>query len=184
MTSGLEWVQNLLAQRSARERWILLGGACTLVIVMIHAIAIRPMSDRVAPARSEVQQLESEFAQALRMAGDVRLLQAELSDVEGRISPGQATNLFALLEKLAAEAQVKDQLESIKPKQPSGNAQYPETRVEVQLKGATLGQAVHFLHRIETAPMHLIVRSMRIRARPDGSKLLDVSFSVSSFVRA
>ena len=184
MNAVFDWLRSFLAARSARERWILLAAVSVVGFVMVHTIVIRPMSNRVGPARSEVQELESEFAQALRMAGDVRLLQAELSSVEGRIGTGEATNLFALLEKLAAEAQVKDQLESIKPKQPSGNVDYPETRVEVQLKGATLGQAVHFLHRIETAPMHLIVRSIRMRSRPDGSKLLDVSFSVSSFVRS
>jgi hypothetical protein len=85
---------------------------------------------------------------------------------------------------MAEQAQVKDALDSIKPKKPSGNERYPETRVEVQLKGATLKQTVQLLYRIETAPVPLIVRSLRIKNRPDGSGRLDVSLSVSSFERA
>ena len=86
--------------------------------------------------------------------------------------------------ELVVNEPVKDRLESIKPKQPSGNERYPETRVEVKLKGATLEQTVQLLYRIETAPAHLIVRSLRIKSRPDGTNLLDVSLSVSSFEQA
>jgi hypothetical protein len=52
------------------------------------------------------------------------------------------------------------------------------------LKGATLEQTVQLLYRIETAPVHLIMRSLRIKTRPDGSGRLDVNLSVSSFERA
>ena len=84
----------------------------------------------------------------------------------------------------AGDAGIQDQLESIKPKQPSGNARYPETRVEVSLKGATLKQMVQYLYAIESAPVLLIIRSLRVKAREDDSGLIDVSFSVSSFERA
>jgi hypothetical protein len=56
--------------------------------------------------------------------------------------------------------------------------------VELVLKGATLEQTMQLLYRIDTAPAHLIIRSLRIKSRPDGSNLLDVSISVSSFERA
>jgi hypothetical protein len=80
---------------------------------------------------------------------------------------------------------LKDQLDSIKPKQPSGNPAFPETRVEVSLSGATLEQLIQLLYRIETAPLHLIVRSLRIKAQGGkDSTLLDVRFAVSSFERA
>ena len=102
----------------------------------------------------------------------------------GRVEPGAKTNLFTLLEALAAQSGVKDQLDSMKPKQTSGNAAYPETRVEVSLKGVTLAQTVEFIYKIENAPSHLIIRSIRLKVRARDSQLLDVSFSVSSFERA
>lgn len=177
-------IQTLLASRSPRERWLLAACAVLIAFMLVFSAVIRPLRASLSPSRAQVVRLEDEFAQALRMAADIRALQGELHQVEARISPGESTNLFALLEDLARQARVKDQLESIKPKQPSGNDRYPETRVEVQLKGATLEQTVKFLHKIETAPKHLIIRAIRVRARPDGSQLLDVSFSVSSFQRA
>jgi hypothetical protein len=56
--------------------------------------------------------------------------------------------------------------------------------VEVALSGATLEQLTQLLHQIETAPLHLIIRSLRIKAQGGkDSTLLDVRFSVSSFER-
>jgi len=110
-----------------------------------------------------------------------------LQSVEGRIQPGAQTNLIALLSTLAADARIsQEQLESIEPKQPSANKEYPETRAEVRLKGTSLEQMVAFLQKIETSSSHLIVRSLKIRSRGDGPNgpVLDVSFSVSSFERA
>jgi hypothetical protein len=90
-----------------------------------------------------------------------------------------------LLEKLAEEAGLgAEQIDSVTPKPPSGNERYPETRVEVKLKGATLKQVVRLLHEIETARLYLIVRSLRITTRGKEKQVLDVSFSVSSFERA
>ena len=54
----------------------------------------------------------------------------------------------------------------------------------VVLKGTTLEQVVRLLHKIESARLHLIVRSLRITTRGKKSQVLDVSFSVSSFERA
>ncbi len=154
-----------LRSRSARERWLLGGAAALLFALLLHRSLIQPLQADVAAAAARIEALEGQLARATRIAADVRRLQGELSAVES----------------LAGEAQIKDRLESIKPKQGSANPRYPETRVEVSLKGATLAQTVQFLHKIETASMHLIVHSIRIKARPGGDRLLDVSFSVSSF---
>ena len=56
-----------------------------------------------------------------------------------------------------------------------------ETRVEVDLKQVTLSQTTDYLHSIETSERLFAVKNMRIRTRSDGSDLLDVTFTVSSF---
>jgi hypothetical protein len=52
------------------------------------------------------------------------------------------------------------------------------------MRGATLAQLTDYLYRIEHAPMLLIVRSLRIRARGGEESLVDAVFSVSTFERA
>lgn len=183
MSALLERALAYLRSRSPRERWALAAAALVVLVLILHTALIRPLQADIGEAEARIADLEGKLLRATRMAGDLRRLQGALSPVEERIEPGARTNLFTLLENLAEQAQIKDQLESIKPKQASTNARYPETRVEVSLKGASLAQTVNFLYLIETAPMHLIVRSIRLKSR-GAERLLDVSFSVSSFERA
>ena len=183
MNAWIDRTYAWLRSRTPREQWLLIGASVTVVLAIAQPVLIQPLRADIGRADQRVERLEIELLQATRMAADMQRLQAELSLVEERIEPGARTNLFTLLEALAAQAAVGDRLESIKPKQASGNERYPETRVEVTLKGTSLGQTVNFLYLIENAPSHLIIRSIRIRTR-GSEKLLDVSFSVSSFERA
>lgn len=170
--------------RSLRERWLMVAGAGLILVMLLQALVITPLDESLAAVRGESTELQTDLLRSGRRATEIIRLSSELAAVEARIKPGENTNLLTLLERLADEAQIKDQLESIKPKSTSGNDRYPETRVEVSLRGATLKQAVSFLHRIETADVLLIIRSLRIKTRRDDSMLLDLSFSVSSFERA
>ena len=188
MNELLAPIRRYLAGRSARERWLLVAGACVVALLFVYLVIIAPLEVSARKSEAQTSELENQVVRALAIASEMRGLQGELADVEGRIQPGAKTNLIALLSTLAADAKIsQEQLESIEPKQPSANAQYPETRAEVRLKGTSLAQAVDFLYRIETSSAHLIVRSLKMRTRGDagdGGPVLDVSFSVSSFERA
>ena len=187
MNALLAPLRAYLQARTTRERWLLVAAACVIALLFVYVVAIAPLSARANATMANTAALEAEVTRALQLASEMRGLQGELADVEGRIQPGAKTNLIAVLSTLAADAKIsQEQLESIEPKQPSQNAQYPETRAEVRLKGTSLQQAVDFLYRIETSKSHLIVRSLKMRTRGDaaGTAVLDVSFSVSSFERA
>ena len=185
MNSFLTPLRTYLAGLSPRESWLLILGACLLGAIVFDLFLIRPMSARAELAEAKTVQLERDVARALRIAGEVRLLQGELVSVEKRIRPGERTNLLSELEKLAADAAIgAGQLESIKERGASANPRYPETRVEVSLKGTTVQQTVDYLYRIETAPILLIIRSLRVKARGGDEQLVDVQFSVSTFERA
>lgn len=180
-------IRSYLNQRSPRERWLLVAAGCVGALLFVYGVFISPLTARATAMNARTVELEKEVTRALQLAVEMRGLQGELADVEGRIQPGAKTNLIAALSTLAQDAKIsQEQLESIEPKQPSANAQYPETRAEVRLKGASLEQAVNFLYRIQTSSSHLIVRSLKMRTRGDasGNPVLDVSFSVSSFEKA
>ncbi len=182
MNALLTPVREYLAKLAPRERWLLVLAVCLLSAIFLDLALIRPLSARVDAAEARSTQLERDVARALRIASDVRLLQGELASVERRIRPGERTNLLSELERMAAAAAITDgQLESIKERGASANSLYPETRVEVSIKGVSLQQIVDYLYRIETAPILLIVRSLRVRAR--GGPRVDVQFSVSTFER-
>ncbi len=177
------YVVRTLEGRSARERWLLVGIAGFAAAMLVQVAIVQPLKTRTEAAKAEADRLEQGLQRAARLAPEIRRLQQEISQVVSRIQPGAQTNLLQLLEQIAEAAQMRDRLESVKPKRASGNEQYPESRAEVQLRGATLPQLVQFLYRIQTADLYLIVRSLSIKSRNDDTQLLDVSFSVSSFQR-
>lgn len=191
MKSLWEQVVALWQARTAREQLLIGVAAGVLAWAGVQLTVAEPLRSKLAEARLEVERLDVQQIQALRDAGESIRLRRQLERVETRIASSAKANLFTLLENLAERSGVKDRLDSIKPREPSGNRAFPETRVEVTLKGATLEQVSHFLYSIETAPLHLIVRSLKIRSQPSASRskdknatLLDVRFSVSSFERA
>jgi len=179
-----ELIRAKLAERSDRERWIMVGVAALLATLFVRSTLVRPLELAALEAQENAERLEGELQRAARLAPQLQRLEGEIQSVEQRIQTGQETNLLGLLQQLAAQAQMSDRLERIDPKTPSRNERYPESRVEVQLRSVTLDQTVQFLYSIESAPLYLIVRSVRIRARADNPALLDVNFSVSSFQRA
>lgn len=175
--------QALWNERSVRERWILIAAACVIGLWIVDAGIVSPLERRIAEAQRRIEDAEVASLRAGRVAQQLHALRAELAGVEAQIQPGADTNLLALIESLARESGVGGALEAIKPRQGSSNALYPETRVEVSLKGVPIKQTIQFLHAIEEAPLHLLVRSLRIR-KVSGTVLLNVSFFVSSFERA
>ncbi|MCP4007373.1 MAG: hypothetical protein GY725_24590 [bacterium] len=185
MNALLDQIRAYWQERSARERWLVVLGGCVIALVLVQTTVIGQIDASALRAEQEASQLEDDRIRATRLATDIRAVQGGLRAVEARIRPGEKTNLLALLERLATTVQIsKDQLESIKPRQPGRNQKYPETGVDVRLRGVTLDQTTRFLHKIETSESHMIIRSLGIRSRANDkspSPLLDVKFSVSSF---
>jgi len=171
-----------IQSRSVRERWLIAGVGVVVVTLLVQTIFVSPLQALTEEGRAQEEKLQGDLKRAERLAPQVKRVRDEIAVVETRIQPGAQTNLAQLLEQLAAEAQIRERLESVKPKRGSNNDRYPETRVDVQLRGVTLPQAVQYLFRIETAPLYLIVRSLSMKTQ-SGSALLDVSFTVSSFQR-
>ncbi len=185
MKEWLERLRALIRQRSARERYMVILALCTVSWLGVRSIWVQPLQARSRQVSHEIETRQNQAQTSIRLAGNVRRLQAQLARVEELITPGAKTDLLTLLESLAADAGLStDQIDSVTPKPPSSNDRYPETRVEVKLKGTTLKQLVQLLHKIETARLYLIVRSLRIKTRGREQQILDVSFSVSSFERA
>jgi type II secretory pathway component PulM len=178
-------VQKYLDQRSARERWLIVASVGAVVVFGVHSLVLAPLAGRQNAAFLRREQLDSDLVQARRLAAEIRRLQGGVTAVEAQLAAGNRTDLAALIEQVAGRVSIRqDQLESVKPTPVSGNSRYPETRVQVTLRSATMAQTVRFLHAIETAPeTRLILRSLQIRkGRNAGdTSTLDVTLSVSSF---
>ena len=187
MNRWLELVQQYLDARSAREKWLIVASAGAIVFFAVQAFVLAPLAGRQDAALVRREQLDSDLVRARRLAAEIRRIQGGVSAVEAQLAAGNGPDLGALIEQLAGTASIRqDQLESVKPTPVTGNSKYPENRVQVTLRSATMAQTVRFLHAIETSDARLILRSLQIRkGRSTGdTSTLDVTLSVSSFQKS
>jgi type II secretory pathway component PulM len=169
-----------LAGLAPRERLLLSVVAGLFVVVVVWLGGVMPFLGAVRGAASRVENAERDLTSALRVRAELDAVQGRLGAVEARIREGPRGNLFTTLEELAAQSAVK--VESMEPQAGAVQEPYRETKVQVVLKQVTLAQVVNFLHKIESAPQLLSVKSLRVRARSEKKEdLLDVTFTVSSF---
>jgi len=169
-----------VAGLAPRERMLLGSAGGLLVLVLVWLVGVAPVLGSIRRAGLRVDTAERQLTVARRLRGDLGQLQGRLAAVERRIGEGPKGNLFTTLEELAKQSAVK--VESMEPQSSPSQDRYRETKVQVVLKQVTLAQAVNFLHKIESMPQLLSVKSLRVRTHVDKKEdLLDVTFTVSSF---
>jgi DNA-binding FrmR family transcriptional regulator len=165
---------------SVRERMLLsIMGATALVFLLALAV-VNPLLGVLDRGSQRIDGAEQQLQAMVRLQRDYREVHGQLESIEEKIRGNkERRNVLTQLEALAASADVK--VDAMQERQAANNEKYRETRVEVALKSVTLAQTTEYLHSIETSERLFAVKSMRIRTRTDGSDLLDVSFTVSSF---
>jgi type II secretory pathway component PulM len=175
----LDRVRAFFATLAPRERVLVLAAGAMLLAFLLWFAAVLPVLGRLQRAERSIAEAERALASAARLRLALAEVDGRLAAVEQRIREGPSGDLFTTLEDLARQSSV--QVESMEPQASPSHERFRETKLQVVLKAVTLAQAVNFLHRIETAPRLLSIKSLRLRTRPDASGLLDVTFTVSSF---
>ncbi len=178
------WIAQLRAWfdgLARREKLVVSAAAGITLLTLVWVAGVQPLlaarahaAERAASAADErelVRQLRARFDE----------VSGRLAGIEQRIQPGPQANLFATLETLAQQSAVK--VDAMEPRTSPASDEFRETKVQVSLENATLPQVIAYLHKIETAPQLLSVKSLRIRTRSDQPEMLEVTFTVSSFER-
>jgi len=164
---------------SARERVLLGGVGVMLAVSFVFFGIVMPALGSAQAARDRLDVAEREYQAVQQLRTRYDEIHGKLSAVEGQIRGGPQGEIFTALEDLAKKSAVK--VDSMEPRTSPANEDYRETKVQVALRSVTLAQVVNYLHRIESAPQLLSVKSLRVRTRQDKPELLDVTFTVSSF---
>jgi type II secretory pathway component PulM len=164
---------------SPRERILVAVSGGAVVLVFLVMVVIQPIVAAVGD-QSAVDNAAQRVVLITRLQSDFDEVNSRLSLMEQRIKNNRDTgNLRSLLSSLAQTANVE--VESMEER-PAGNSDvYQETKVDVALRRVNLEQAITYLHSIESNERMLSIKSLRMKNRADKTKLLDVSFSVSSF---
>ncbi len=185
MSELLARIQAAWENLSAREQWLVTAVGVSLGGLLLWAAVINPIAGATESARTRGEDLERQIELMVRLRRDYDQVAGRLSTVERRIAASRdAGGLRTLLSSLATRSAVK--IDSMEERESPEHDRYRETKLEVTLKGVSLGQTINYLHNIESEARLLSIKSLRIkhaksRSKGPGEDLLDVTFTVSSF---
>lgn len=177
-----EWIAKIrtaFGELAPREQMLVSVAVSLLAVALGYATVVSPILAAVERGGQRREIADQELRVITRLAREYQSVQGPLGNVEQQIRESSRGNLRTTLESLARQASIK--VESMEPQASPANESYRETKVEVGLKSVDLESTIKYLHEIEDSLQVLSVKSLRIRARPDKSALLDVTFTVSSF---
>ena len=166
-----------------RERYAIIAGISVLCIFLIVQYIIEPVFNKTEQKKKNLQTKSVMLEQMRQWQAEYdRLTQkANLSQSRFR-SRQRGFTLYAFLNRLAGEAQIKDRITNMKPtKKVQKNSRYKLSRVEMKLDAITLEQLTNYLYKIETSKNMVDVKKISISKKDKKQRLINAVLQVETF---
>lgn len=165
----------MLDRINQRERIVLFAGAGVLVPLLIWGLILSPYSSALRKLENRAVKRGTEVAEAEAIRAEIQDLRRSIEKVR---TGGDEVTLFSHVEGITVKSGVKANLSAIRPQQPTNEGEYRLESVELKLEKLSLEQLVRFLTTLEAHPIHVPVRSLKIRPRFEDKSKLDVSMTL------
>jgi general secretion pathway protein M len=171
-----------LSKLSRREKLIVAGGGCLLVLFVLVQFVITPFFERRAQLERAIKAKTAMLAEMHRMRAEVESLRAA-----GRISEARYGRrdknftLFSFLDQLAGKSGIKERVSYMKPsKTEQKGSPYKLSRVEMKLEAVTLEQLAAYLYGVEASRNMVAVSKLSVSRREQKEGLLDAILQVDT----
>lgn len=168
-----------------KDRRALVIGISALALFLLVQFVLFPLLDKRKRLNRgisirqkglvEMQEMQSRYTQLSRQSNTLEQLVSRRSGEFG---------LFSFLEKMAAEAEVKENIAYMKPSDATGDGELQQSMVEMKLNAINLKQLVSFLERIESPENIVELKRISIQENKKQEGTLDVIMQVISLVLA
>lgn len=165
----------MLDRINPRERIVLLAAAVLLVPLLIWGLLLSPYSAALKKLETRAENRQGEVAEVESIRAEILALRTMIDKVR---SEGDETTLFSHVEAMTVKSGVKANLAAIRPQQPTTEGEYRLESVELKLDKLSLEQLVRFLTTLQEHPIHVPVRSLKIRPRFEDKSKIDVSMTL------
>lgn len=175
-----------LDKLSQRDKRALLAGLSVLGVAMLVFLWLLPSLEKIRrldrAIATEAKRLEQvrELHKAVTELGD---REAKLQEQIRRRST-ESFSVASVVESLARDAGVMDQVQYLKPEQGKLSDQFREGLVSLKISEITPTQLVDFLYRLESSERILRVRNLQLRPSPKDSGKLDATLTVFTLLPA
>lgn len=174
-------VSEYVARLAPRERVILLVGGFAAAAMLLWAYGVDPMFsgardlDKLTLRKHETAQ---ELAQVL---AEYQRLNRRIGSASTPRNRVQNFSLLSFLEGLSAKAQVKGNIQYMRPTTSDVAEGIREHAVEVKLTNIGLAAMSNLVSSMESSPQGLRVKRLHIKRRFSDPNLLDVTFVVAYY---
>lgn len=159
--------------------------AIVAVAVMLGFIVLLPISlasGKIGKMDKQLKKNREDMGNIVAEIEEYNSMRDKLKEIETSLESGFDTALSTTLESLAAKAEIKDNIESIKERPVVPSELFDESIVDVRISKVTLDQLINFIYSIEYDRTKILrVKELRMRTRFDNAQLFDVSFQVSTY---
>lgn len=178
---NIETLYNTFVGLQPREQIIAMVGAGLLLIIMV----IMPISlagGKIASMERQVYSAREQISDVMREIADYNKEKGKLNSVESLLKAGFDTSISTTIENLAAQAGVKENIDSLKEKPLVPSDLFDEASVDVRISRVSLDQLVELFYKIESERTRVLrIKQLQIKPRYDNRKLMDANFTVSTF---
>jgi len=168
----------MIKNLNPREKTVVVAGLIILLLLFVWLALLNPyiktmksLDRKIAAHQQSLQKIEA-------MREQINQLRQQLADV--KILKQGTQPLFPLLESVAVQTGVREQLLSMRPQPETTQGQFRQQLVEIRLEKISLPQLVKLLHAIEYRSGGVQVKSMQVKPRFEDRSSLDVNMVLMS----
>ncbi len=171
-----------LNKLSRREKLVLAGGGCLLLLFLLVQLVIAPVFARNAQRLRAIQAKTAMLGEMRGLRSEFEALKSTSQRAESRFSRrDKGFTLFSFLDQLAGKSGVKERVNYMRPsKTDQKNSPFKLSRVEMKLEAVTLEQLTNYLYGIETSRYYLTISKLSITRRDQKEGLLDAILQVDT----
>lgn len=178
---NIETIYNTFLGLQPREQLIaLIAAGVILIIIIIMPISLA--SGRIGKLEKSISAGREQINDVMRELAEYNREKARLSAIETQLKTGFDTSISTTIENLATQAGVKENIDALKERPLAPSDIFDEASVDVRISRVILPRLVEFLYKIESEKTRMLrVKQLQIKTRYDNRKLMDASFTVSTF---
>jgi general secretion pathway protein M len=169
---------------SSKDKRALAVGISVLVVYLVVQFGIFPLMEKRKRLEKGIAAREKGLVEMQAMQSRYKEISSQSDTLEQQVSRReQGFSLFSFLETMAARADVKQNIDYMKPSDAVGEGGLQQVMVEMKLKAVTLKQLVDFLDLVESPDKIVELKRISIQENKKQASTLDVIMQVITLVQ-
>jgi general secretion pathway protein M len=159
-----------------RERYLVIGAACFLGLILLHELLISRFFENRADMQRGVKAKEAYLREVMELSAEYEAKKRVSQDMAQALNRRpREFSLFTYLDDAAKKTGIKKHVQSMLPSTKS-EGQFKESTVDMDLEAVTGTQLMEYLYEIESPEDLISIKRMTVKQNGKQDGYLDVSF--------